>query len=41
MNVSELIVMPVSLFVVGMGVFGLISPAALVGFVASWQSKYA
>jgi hypothetical protein len=39
MNVSELIVMAVSLFAGGMGVFGLIAPAALVGFVSSWQSK--
>jgi hypothetical protein len=36
---SESIVMAVSLLAAGMGVFGLASPAVMIGFVSAWQSK--
>lgn len=39
MNLSESIVIAVSLFAAGMGVFGLTSPAAMVRFISNWQSK--
>jgi len=39
MNLSELIVIVVSLFAAGMGVFGLASPAGMIRFVSTWQSK--
>jgi len=39
MNLSEPIVIAVSLFVAGMGVFGLTSPAGMISFVSNWQSK--
>jgi hypothetical protein len=34
-----LIVLVVSIFVAGMGVLGLVSPAKMVSFVSRWQSK--
>jgi hypothetical protein len=34
-----LIVSVVSIFIVGMGVLGLVSPARMVSFVSRWQSK--
>jgi hypothetical protein len=37
--VVVLIVSMVSIFVVGMGVLGLTSPAKMVSFVSRWQSK--
>jgi len=39
MNLSESIVIAVSLFAAGMGVFGLASPAGMIRFVSIWQSK--
>jgi hypothetical protein len=39
MNLSESIVIVVSLFAVGMGAFGLVSPGGMIRFVSSWQSK--
>ena len=39
MNLSELIVIAVSSFVAGIGVFGLTSPAAMVRFVSNWQTQ--
>jgi len=36
---SELIIIAVSLFVGGMGAFGLISPKAMLRFVSTWQTK--
>jgi hypothetical protein len=39
MNLSGLIVIAVSIFDAGMGVFGLTSPAAMVRFVSNWQTK--
>jgi hypothetical protein len=39
LNVSELIVIAVAIFVTCLGAFGLTSPAAMVSFVSSWPSK--
>jgi len=37
--VAVLIISVVSIFVAGMGVLGLVSPARMVSFVSRWQSK--
>jgi hypothetical protein len=39
MNLSEPIVIVVPLIAAGMGVFGLASPAGMITFVSTWQSK--
>jgi len=39
MNLSELIVIAVSLLAAGMGIFGLASPAGMIRFVSTWQSQ--
>ena len=39
MNVNVMIVIAVSLFVAGMGTFGLVSPAAMARFVSGLQSR--
>ncbi len=39
MNVNVMIVIAVSLFVAGMGVLGLVSPAAMARFVSGLQSR--
>jgi len=39
MNVNVMIVIAVSLFVAGMGTFGLVSPAAMARFVSGLKSK--
>lgn len=39
MNLSELIVISVSIFAAGVGVFGLTSPTAMVRFVSNWQTQ--